>query len=236
MPGINARIRQVIDYHSNRNVRKFAETINIPQQKLNRLFNIDTRTGKYPVATTDIIQSMTEMYVDIDPDWLLTGKGKMFREQGASSIAKFPLRTDGRFRESQQVPLYELEAAAGLASLFVGNHIPVSYICVPDLPQCDGAIHVRGDSMYPILKSGDIVLYKQVHDFVNGVFWGEMYLVSFTADHEEYIVIKYIQKSEIEGCIKLVSYNSHHAAKDIPITSIRAMAIVKASIRYNTMG
>ena len=103
-----------------------------------------------------------------------------------------------------------------------------------NLPRCDGAIYVVGDSMYPLLKSGDIVLYKQIGD-VNDIFWGDMYLLSIDIDGEEYVTVKYIQKSEKPGCVKLVSQNPHHADKDIEIGRIRALAFVKASIRMNSI-
>jgi len=111
---------------------------------------------------------------------------------------------------------------------------PVDYIHIPNLPRCDGAIYVVGDSMYPLLKSGDIVLYKQIGD-VNDIFWGDMYLLSIDIDGEEYVTVKYIQKSEKPGCVKLVSQNPHHADKDIEIGRIRALAFVKASIRMNSI-
>ena len=84
------------------------------------------------------------------------------------------------------------------------------------------------------LKSGDIVLYKQVSGIEN-IFWGDMYLLSIDIDGEEYVTVKYIQKSEREGCVKLVSQNPHHADKDVPIEKIRALAFVKASIRMNSI-
>ncbi|MDL2230724.1 S24 family peptidase [Alistipes sp. OttesenSCG-928-L06] len=62
-----------------------------------------------------------------------------------------------------------------------------------------------------------------------------MHLVSYESEGEEYVVVKYIQKSDRENCIRLVSYNQHHSPQDIPITKIRAIALVKASVRYNTM-
>jgi phage repressor protein C with HTH and peptisase S24 domain len=52
---------------------------------------------------------------------------------------------------------------------------------------------------------------------------------------EEYITVKYIQKSDREGYVKLVSQNPHHADKEIPIERIRALALVKASIRMNSI-
>ena len=79
IPKINARIMQIIDYKSNGNRKKFAETIGIAQQSINRLFNIDNRTKKYPVATTDMLIAITEMFVDINARWLLTGDGKMLQ-------------------------------------------------------------------------------------------------------------------------------------------------------------
>lgn len=80
MPDINLRIGQLIDYKCNGNRTKFAETANIPQQSLNRLFNIDTRTKKYPTATTEILIAITEMFVDVNPEWLLAGRGEMFKK------------------------------------------------------------------------------------------------------------------------------------------------------------
>ena len=89
--------------------------------------------------------------------------------------------------------------------------------------------------MYPLLKSGDIILYKQLSD-VRDVFWGDMYLLSIDMDGEEYITVKYVQKSDIEGHIRLVSQNQHHADKDIEISRIRAIALIKASVRMHTIG
>ena len=68
--------------------------------------------------------------------------------------------------------------------------------------------------MYPLLKSGDIVLYKQLRD-INDIFWGDMYLLSIDIDGEEYVTVKYIQKSDRAGYVKLVSQNQHHADKDL---------------------
>lgn len=88
MPKINERVFKLIDYYTDRNVKKFAESINIPQQTVNRLFNIDTRTGKYPLTSTDILISITEMYVDVDANWLLAGKGDMLFDKQSEQIQK----------------------------------------------------------------------------------------------------------------------------------------------------
>ncbi|MFD2961332.1 MULTISPECIES: S24 family peptidase [Olivibacter] len=79
LPSLNLRIKQLIDYYSDGNVNNFADKlVSISQQRLNRLFNIDSRTGKYPTPTTDILVAITEMFVEINAVWLLTGNGEMF--------------------------------------------------------------------------------------------------------------------------------------------------------------
>ena len=170
----------------------------------------------------------------VNPDWIETGEGKMFNAE--PDLTSYNLRTD-RSLPLQSVPLYSIEGTAGLIPLFEqqSQFEPVNYINIPNLPKCDGAIYVVGDSMYPLLKSGDIVLYKQLND-VRDVFWGDMYLLSIDIDGEEYITVKYVQKSDHEGYIRLVSQNQHHADKEVEINRVRAIALIKASIRMHTIG
>lgn len=150
-------------------------------------------------------------------------------------VKEYVLRTDRR-EEIQSIPLYNLEAAAGLTKLFSNEHEILNYISIPNLPKSDGAVHITGDSMYPLLKSGDIVIYKRIHDIENGIFWGEMYLLSININDEDLTMVKYIQKSELgDEYIKLVSQNHHHAPKDVLLKNITALASVKASIRINSM-
>lgn len=59
----------------------------------------------------------------------------------------FPLRTD-KHLDMQNVPLYELDATVGLVELFKNSYlyVSVSYLQILNLPPCDGALYVRGDS------------------------------------------------------------------------------------------
>ena len=150
---------------------------------------------------SNVIENILSIYSDLNPTWLVTGEGTMFKEDEDFMLNKnvdtFALRTDKNL-DVQQIPLYDIEAVAGLVPLFQDRTMqtPLDYISIPRLPKCDGAVYVTGDSMYPLLKSGDIVLYKEVGDIKNEIFWGEMYLLSMDMSGEEYITVKYIQKSE----------------------------------------
>ena len=169
-------------------------------------------TGKAALSSRN--RNILVQELNVNPDWLETGKGCMFNAE--PDLTSYLHRTDNSL-PLQSVPLK-----------------PVNFIHIPNLPKCDGAIYIVGDSMYPLLKSGDIVLYKQLHD-IGDVFWGDMYLLSIDIDGEEYVTVKYIQKSDRKGYVKLVSQNPHHADKEVEIARIRALALVKASIRMNSM-
>lgn len=188
-------------------------------------------TGKTGLSTRN--RNILVQELNVNPEWLETGRGEIFNAE--PDLTAYLHRTDNSV-PLQSVPLYSIEGTAGLVPLFADQEQikPVNFIHIPNLPKCDGAIYVVGDSMYPLLKSGDIVLYKQLHDF-DDIFWGDMYLLSIDIDGEEYVTVKYIQKSERAGYVKLASQNPHHADKDVEIRRIRAIALVKASIRMNSM-
>ena len=225
MDTIGGRIR-AMRKHLDLTQEQLAQRLGVGKTALSMI-----ETGKARLSTRN--RNILVQELNVNPDWLETNKGEMFNAE--PNLSSFRLRTDGAV-PLQSVPLYSIEATAGLVPLFEqrASFTPINYIHIPNLPKCDGAIYVTGDSMYPLLKSGDIVLYKQLHN-IEDIFWGDMYLLSIDLDGEEYITVKYIQKSEREGYVKLVSQNPHHADKDIEMSRIRAIALVKASIRMNSL-
>lgn len=218
-----------------RSQREFTEKIGISPSMFTEICKHRSNVGIAPV------QNIVSEF-NINADWLLTGRGEMIRQNDIQLADvkvehKFNLRTDNDI-DIQRIPLYEIDATAGILTIFsdLTTQTPIDYLTIPNLPPCDGAVFVKGDSMYPILKSGDIVLYKQIHNIDLGILWGEMYIVSFEIDGEEYLSIKYIQKTDDDNYIRLVSQNQYHAPKEIPLHCVRALAMIKASVRYNTMG
>lgn len=180
---------------------------------------------------------------DVDYNWLLTGKGKPKPHpqhycdtdlvSGQVEILHKPRSTDPV--DDRSVTLYDISAAANLKTMLADRpQYALGRIVIPNIPVCDGAVYVSGDSMYPILKSGDIVGFKSIQSFTD-VIYGEMYLVSFQRGGDEYLSVKYVNHSEQPDCIRLVSYNPHHDPMDLPLADINAMAIVKFSIRKNMM-
>ena len=219
-------------------IRLMRKQLNMTQEQMAQRLGIGKaalsmiETGKARLSARN--KNILVQDFNVNPDWIETGTGKMFNAE--PDLTSYNLRTD-RSLPLQSVPLYSIEGTAGLVPLFqqLTEVEPINYINIPNLPKCDGAIYVVGDSMYPLLKSGDIILYKQLND-VRDVFWGDMYLLSIDIDGEEYITVKYVQKSDHEGYIRLVSQNQHHADKEVEISRVRTIALIKASIRMHTIG
>ena len=183
-------------------------------------------------------------FADVNFNWLLTGKGQPFEQPGfcEDRLAEGQVELVGSRKspeplEDRMVPLYDINAAANLKSILEDRaQYVMGDILIPGVPRCDGALFVAGDSMYPILKAGDIVGFKMLHTIEPALLhYGEMYLISFNLDDDEQLVVKYLARSEQEGCIKLVSYNEHHCPIDLPLKYVRSMALVKFSIRKHTI-
>ena len=63
-----------------------------------------------------------------------------------------------------------------------------------------------------------------------------MYLISVDVDGDITTFVKWLQKSELGNeYILLASQNQYHQSKDIHISKIKALAMVKANIRINSM-
>lgn len=199
---------------------------------------LESKTG----ITEDTLAKFIAIYPEVNLEWLLTGEGEMLKGgvsvtcEPETEVVRHNVRTFDRTIEMQQIPLYDIAAAAGIVQIIQGDnsHIPIDHISIPNAPRCDGGMYVRGDSMYPLLKSGDIILYKEVHD-LRMITWGEIYLIAYVDDHNEiYIVVKYIKPGSSADTLLLVSQNQHHAEKEIPVQSVRALAQIKVSVRFQS--
>ena len=175
----------------------------------------------------EILRRITDIYPTLNEEWLLYGEGDMLNE---------PL---GNVNVADGFPLYNIEASANLVSLFDGNgdvKNVVGRLLIPNAPKCDGAIYVRGDSMEPLLKSGDIIAYKSLSCEYSSILYGEMYIVDFEVGGEDFVAVKFLHRSDKgEEWVKLTSYNDFYEPKDIHISCVRSLALIKFSIRMNTI-
>lgn len=230
MSGVAERIKEYVQ-HKGLSMRAFEKSIGVSNGAIANAAKKGTDIG------SSSLSKIIEIYPDVNVTWLLTGNGNPEKEIASLVTVKeeFSLRTDRKI-EVQDIPLYDMSATAGLVAIFNDNNIhPEDYLRIPNLPLVNGAIYVRGESMVPLLKSGDIIIYKKLELSLDSILWGQIYLLSFIAGGDTFTVVKYIQKSDQPGYIRLVSHNERFQPKDIPLDSICALAIVKASITFHTI-
>jgi phage repressor protein C with HTH and peptisase S24 domain len=203
-------------------ISKIEDTLSIGRGTLSKTIN------KHGSIGSAILENFLKHYDDVNPAWLVTGDGEMLKNQ-------IPAITTLKVSKGQQVPFYDNVASAGKVILFKDFSLSNAkgYISVPNMPKCDGAVPIVGDSMYPLLKSGDIVCYK-LKDPGN-IIYGEMYLIDWhDGDGDDYLMAKFIAKSTEKNHIKLVSHNKHHDDLEISKDNIRQLALIKLSVRFNT--
>lgn len=191
-------------------------------------------------VSSDKVSEFVLFYDDVSPEWLLTGKGDMLRSAPTQSecgniISLSHPKTPDKIYPISEFNLYDIDVSAGLSRLFSGdgdrNRAYLGKISIPNMPRCDGAVKVIGDSMYPLLKSGDIIAYREVHN-IESVQYGEIYILQIENDQDISVVVKYVKKSsEGSDYLNLVSYNKEHDPKDVRKETITAMARVILCIR-----
>lgn len=199
----------------------FAREINLKQMTVNQYLNGERK------FSFEFIQAILMRYPELSAEWLLKGEGEMYKEPGHVFV-------DDKRLEHSIVPLYDIDVSAGLQKLFASGGSLLGSISIPNMPGADGAMHVTGDSMYPLIKAGDIVAYRILHD-ISSISYGEIYILQLEHDSDMQVVVKYVKKAEQPDSVLLVSYNKEHDPMEVPRKWITALARVTFSIRKYCM-
>lgn len=179
----------------------------------------------------EIVSDISNKFEDISVRWLVTGvedKSMVIEEKQV-----YKSKTDKNL-ENQQIPLYDIQAIAGITPIFsdLNKQVPIDFLHIPNSPESDGAVFARGDSMYSIIKSGDILCYKIITDILNDIFWGQIYILDLNLSSDDLLTTKYIKKGSDKHHVLLVSANKHHEDKEVHLSKIRSLAHVKTIVRF----
>ena len=202
------RIKSVIE-KENLTANKFAKSLGFSQGNLSDILN-----GKRPVPMS-LIESIVSTY-GVDKQWLLTGEGT-------------PQPPEPEPQDTMTLPLIPRDAMAGM--LTGDGSTIMAYECehfiIPVFRGSDFLIRVQGDSMVPTYLSGDIVACKRILADKIWFQWGKTYVL----DTSQGALIKRIEPSDKQDCVKICSDNDHYKPFDLPTSEINGLALVTGIIR-----
>lgn len=181
-------------------------------------------SDKLQATVSDVsIAKILVTYPDLNPDWLLTGKGSMLREQQESNVPVVNYEHKG-------APYYDIDFIGGFDDVFNDQTTHPAY-CIDFAPYNKEGVmwcNLTGHSMEPELNNGDVIAIREMKTPIEYLPLGEIY--AFVTD--EYRTVKRLARSSREGFIKLVPSNKSHeySEQEIPVSMVRKVFVVLGCI------
>jgi hypothetical protein len=181
---------------------------------------LDKKSG----LSMDTIEKFYSTYPEINPEWLLTGKGEMLKSGNTNTETSKEESVKG-------IPLVNATAIGGYGNnVFSFEERDVKdYYVIPKFKhkQVDFMIEVEGSSMYPKYNSGDVVACRIIKER-NFIQWNKTHVI---ATREQGIIIKRIKPSDAPNSLLMVSDNESYDPFNVPEEEIEGLAIVVGVIR-----
>lgn len=222
-PNIKERVLLFADFQENSKQDFFRKTG----------LNYSNFTGKSKESdlTSGAIEEILLTYKELSPDWLISGKGEMIREELSSEIEKKQPAINSAEKIGKIIPLVSATAVGGhQGSVFeISDRDIKEYYRVPkfDHKQVDFMIEVEGSSMYPKYNSGDVVACRKIH-LDSFIQWNKCHVI---ATRDQGIIIKRIKKGSEPGLLNMVSDNKDYDPFEISLEDIDGIALVVGVIR-----
>ena len=182
--------------------------------------------AKLGSLNSDALAKIYTKYPNINPEWLLVGKGNMLKttEEPINQIIE----------SKEGIPMLPFDAFAGMGESGIAG---VNFDIIQEryvIPLFEGIeidflIPVRGSSMYPKYSSGDVVACRLVKEIVF-IQWNKVYVIDTISQG---VMMKRLHPSKNNNCITCVSDNEKYPPFDIPKEEIRNIAIVSGCIRLD---
>lgn len=114
------------------------------------------------------LKKISETYPELNIPWLLTGEGEMLRQVKSENAANASA--------AQVVHYYpNVDGSMGGVEFLDNPNETALDIVIPGFAGCQFAINAYGDSMHPLIRSGQIIVLTEWKErFID---WGSIYLV-----------------------------------------------------------
>ena len=174
------------------------------------------------------ITYIVENYPHYNPEWLLTGKGEMLKEEKPVTIPTIRPYPKAE-KEPIPIPKLPIEAYAGLGAgeFVLQRHDIEEYYLIPEFSNADFLIEVTGSSMQPKYNGGDVLACKHIQSY-QWFQWGVPHIIHIK---DRGVVVKRPYQTEDPNSIELRSDNERYPPFRITKEEIINISIVIGVIR-----
>ena len=205
MSEISERVKELW-HDSGLNMTAFATKLTIDRSNLNKKVH-----GDQKITKRDIDKFCKTLNVSYD--WLVNGNGEKYMTEKESAMLE-ALQNKTVYNNKQcGVPYYDVDFCLGLREMYQDTpEVPVQLIDIPGYSKADFWCKTTGDSMCPIINSGDIIAMKEVKDWQSFLLMNEAYGI---VTSNEQRMVKVIRPGSDTDHFILHSYNSEYPDQEI---------------------
>lgn len=205
---------------------EFASRIDIDSSNLSKYLN-----GRLPVNESLINRIVVNL--GLSKEWLTTGGDLPYAK---SSTAVQSTGFDGKIGRipaggDRGTPVYDIDVTAGSmprARMWANENI-VGYVNVPSIPPGCRIVGVSGDSMQPVIRSGDLLAVRELTN-LQQIFWGQIYVVVL----DDYCMVKYVRRHSDPSMVILRSENPNYDDMEISRSDIRDLMFVQHIVHVDS--
>ena len=165
----------------------------------------------------DYLNTLVEKYSKLNLEWLLTGKGTMYRDDEVPAKVSYDPNV-GK-------PYFDVDFIGGFSEIFNDQTTqPACNVLVPGFEKASVWCNVTGHSMEPKINHGDIIALRECS--INDVQYGEIYAVVLDTIR----TIKILRRGSSSDVLRYVPINQDFDEQEFPISRIIRVFEVLGSI------
>ena len=195
------RLLSLIGHYSGGNKSEFARMIGVSPQAVNTWITRNT-------FDIDIVYAKC---LNVSPDWLLTGKGNMLKEEETKDVSAPVVRYDSKVGQ----PYYDVDFLGGFSEIYNSRvSLPDHNIIVPGFDRAHLWCNITGHSMEPQISHGDIIALRPCA--IDDILYGEMYAVVLDTIR----TIKIIRRGSSKKFLRYVPINPNFDEQEFEVNRI----------------
>ena len=195
------RLEALIAHYSEGKPTRFAKYIGVAPSTVSTWLARDS-------FDYDLLFAKCEM---VSPEWLLTGKGNMLKEEGKEDASAPVVSYDPKVGQ----PYYDVDFLGGFSEVYNSQiSVPDRNIIVPGFDRANLWCNVTGHSMEPKINHGDIIALRPCT--LDDIQYGEIYAVVLDTIR----TIKILRKGSSKNSLRYVPITPNFDEQEFAVSRI----------------